>query len=50
MDFGESLLRGWVNNVALRKRKPRRSGAFLVNRRTSLVHDQAAFSAIDRCS
>jgi putative transposase len=38
MDFGESLLRGWVNNVALRKRKPRRSGAFLVNRRTSLVH------------
>src|SRR5215203_3780285 len=35
-----------TQNAALRKRKPRRSGAFLVNRRTSLVTQTAGHASV----
>src|SRR5918993_192700 len=35
-----------TQNAALRKRKPRRSGAFLVNRRTSLVAQTARHASV----
>src|SRR5215203_3334897 len=35
-----------TQNAALRKRKPRRSGAFLVNRRTSLVAQTAGHASV----
>src|SRR5215217_2661111 len=36
----------FTRNTALRKRKPRRSGAFLVNRRTSLVAQTARHASV----